>query len=129
MCREKRKSPQGKIWQQEGRKPIMHAVNKRLICDMIHLQHKTFILCSNYTKPCYDRIVHSVVSISNQRLVMPEQSMKCMLGTLQDLEYHTRTYCITLESSVNNNPPITFQGFSKATEQIQLFGCGLTMDY
>ena len=75
-----------------GRKNvIMHADNQQLIYDMIHLQRKPAILCINGSKPCYDRIVHSVASMEMQRLGIPAKPMKCILGMLQDLEHHIRT--------------------------------------
>ena len=75
----------------------MHSVNKQLLYDMIHLQRQPAILCSNDTKYFYDRIVHSVVSMEMQQLGMPEQTMKYMLGMLQDMEHHIRTAYGTLE--------------------------------
>ena len=44
-----------------------------------------------------------------QLLGMPAQPMKCMLGTLQDLEHNTRTEYVTSESFMHNDPPILFQ--------------------
>ena len=41
---------------------------------------------------------------------MPEQTMKFMLGTLQDLEHHIRTAYNTSESSMYNYSTIHFQG-------------------
>ena len=75
----------------------MHAIKKQLLYDVIHLQRKPDILCSNDAKSCYNRILHSVASMYIQRLGMPVQPTQFMLGMLQDLENHTRTAYDTLK--------------------------------
>ena len=44
-----------------------------------------------------------------QLLVMPAQPMKCILGTLQDLEQHIITAYGTAESFIRGDLPIPFQ--------------------
>ena len=110
MCRNRWKCTQGKIRQQEGKKSIMRAVNKKMIYGVIHLQRKHDILCSNDAKSCYDCILHSVASMEMQRLGRQANPMKCMIGILQDLEHQIRTAYVTLESFMHNDPPIPLQG-------------------
>ena len=92
------------------KKSIMEDVNKRLLYDVIYLQRQRAILCSNEAKYCYERIVHSVVSMSIQQMGMTAQPMKFMLGRLQDLEHPIRTAYVTSESSMHNDSPIPLQG-------------------
>lgn len=102
--------PQEQYGSRKGKKAILHAVNKRLLYDIIHLQRRTAILCSNDAKSCYDRIIHSVASMALQRLGLPPQPSKCMLTTIQDLEHHIRTAYGTSSSSMTNWSTIPFQG-------------------
>ena len=73
----------------------MHAVNKKILYNVIHLQQQPDILCGNDAKSCYKHIVHSVVSTAMKLLGIPVQPMKYMLGMLQDMEHHIRTSRIT----------------------------------
>ena len=54
-------------------------------------------------------------------LEMPAQPMECMVGTLQDLEQHTRIAHVTLKSFMHNDPPIPFKGI------LQVNGSGPTV--
>ena len=58
--------PKEKYGIRKGKKSIMHAVKKQLLYNVIHLQRQPYILCSNGSKYCYDRIVHSVSSMEIQ---------------------------------------------------------------
>ena len=87
----------------------MHAVNKRLLYAVIHLQQQHDILCINDARSCYDHIVHQVVTMEMQRLDMPSQLIKFMIVMLQDLEHHTRIAYGTLESSMHNYSLIPFK--------------------
>ena len=69
----------------------MHAVNKQLLYNLIHVQRQPDILCDNDTKSCYDCIVHQVAIMEIKLLFMPAHPMKYMLGIFQDLEHHIRT--------------------------------------
>ena len=87
----------------------MHAVNKQLLYNLIHIQHQPDTLCDNDTKSCYDCIVNQVESMAIQQLFMPAQPMKYMLGIFQDLEHHIRTANGTSRSFIHNHPLIPFQ--------------------
>ena len=110
MCRMRRKYTQGTIRHQEAKKNHYACCQKRLIYDVIHLQRQHAFLFSNDAKSCYNCIVQSVASIAMQWLGMPENPMKCMLQTLEDLEHHIRISYSTSESFMHNDSPITFQG-------------------
>ena len=44
--------------------------------DLVHMQRRPIILCSNDAKSCYDRIIHSIASLAMQRLGLPFSPMK-----------------------------------------------------
>ena len=48
-------------------------------------------LCSNDTKACYDRIVHSIASLAMQRLGMSAEPTISMLRTIQQMDHLIRT--------------------------------------
>ena len=50
------------------KKAVMHAVNKRLFYDVVHMQRQPAALCSNDAQSCYDRIAHFIASLALQRL-------------------------------------------------------------
>ena len=90
-------TPKEKYGRRKENKSIMHAVKKRLLYNMVHLQRQPAILYNNDTKSCYERIVHSVAIMLIKRLGISAQPMECMLGKLQDLEHHTITAYGNLE--------------------------------
>jgi hypothetical protein len=49
------------------------------------------VLCSNYLKSCYDRIVHYIASLCLQRQGLQESEVVCMFSTLQNLEHQICT--------------------------------------
>ena len=50
------------------------SVNNRIMYDLMRQHRHGGILCSNDAKSCYDRIVHSVLSLSLQRLGVPPRT-------------------------------------------------------
>lgn len=72
-------------------KPIEHAVNKRVALDLLRQRRIAGALCTNDLKSCYDRIVHSVASLSLQRQGIQKSEVTAMFSTLQGLEHHIRT--------------------------------------
>jgi hypothetical protein len=59
--------------------------------DLVRQQRRTAALCSNDTKSCYDRVVHSVTSIAMQQQNISDTACICMFTTLQNLEHNVRT--------------------------------------
>ena len=92
--------PREQYGSRKRRKAIHHAVNKRLLYDIVHLQRRPAMLCSNDAKSCYDRIVHSIASLALQRLGMPPQPVTCMLVTIQELQHHICTAFGTSDSTM-----------------------------
>ena len=70
---------------------IDQVYNKRLLCDLNHLQRRLMILYSNDAKLCYDRIVHSIASIVMQRIGMPKLPVIAMFRMIQQAEYFILT--------------------------------------
>lgn len=101
--------PKEQYGSRKGKKAILHAVNKKLLYDNVHLQRKPAILCSNDAKSNYDRILHSIASITCEWLGIPPQPITCMLTTIQELEHHIRTAYGTSTSSMCNLLPIPLQ--------------------
>jgi hypothetical protein len=70
---------------------IVAALNKRLTMDLLRLRRKAGALCSNDAKSCYDRIVHSIGSISMRRMGAPASAVRCMFSTLQQAAHRIST--------------------------------------
>ena len=110
-CAEANKAiPKEQYGSRKNKRAILHAVNKRLLYNIIHLQRKPAMLCSNDARSCYDRIVHSIASMACQRLGLPPEPVTCMLVTIQEMEHHIRSSFGTSESMMSNQLPTPFQG-------------------
>jgi hypothetical protein len=59
--------------------------------DLLCQEKRPGVLCSNYLKSCYDRIVHTVASLILQGIGLQESEIVCMFSTLQNLEHTIRT--------------------------------------
>ena len=70
---------------------IEHGLNKRLTFDLIRQLRIPAALCSNDAKSCYDRIVHSVATLSMRRLGIPEAPILSMFSTIQNMKHYVRT--------------------------------------
>ena len=75
----------------KGKSAIEHALNKRLSYDLIRQRRRPGALCSNDAKSCYDRIIHSIVSLAFQRLGLPKAPVQCMLKCIQHMKHYIRT--------------------------------------
>ena len=67
---------------------IDHSLNKLLTFDLIRQLKREAVLCANDVKSCYDRIVHSIESLSMPRVGAPIEPIICMFTTIQRLEHH-----------------------------------------
>ena len=95
----------------KGHSSIDHAVNKRLSYDLMRLFRSPGALCSNDAKSCYDRILHSITSLSMRRLGIPEPPIDCMLTCIQKMEHFIRTtHGDSDHAYSSNHTPIPFQG-------------------
>ena len=70
---------------------IEHCVNKRLTFDLWRQKKRPGALCANDAKSCYDRITHSVASLSMQRAGVPPGPIISMFSTIQQMSHHIRT--------------------------------------
>ena len=62
------------------------SVNNRVMYDIMCQHRHGGVMCSNDTKSCYDRIVHSVLSLSLQWLGVPTAPIQSiMLTTIQKM--------------------------------------------
>ena len=59
------------------------ATNKVLTMDLLCLHRQAGALCSNDAKSCYDRVVHSIASLSMRRLGAPPSAVQSLMTTLQ----------------------------------------------
>jgi hypothetical protein len=75
----------------KGKAAIEQCLNKRLTFDLARQLKRPLAMCSNDAKSCYDRIVHSVASLSMRRMGVEAQPIICMFTTIQNLEHYIRT--------------------------------------
>ena len=64
---------------------------KTLYYDTLRIKRQDGYLCSNDAKACYDRITHSIASLSLQRVGLPIEPILSMFTTLQNMRHHIRT--------------------------------------
>ena len=67
------------------------SVNNRLMYDLMCQTHQGSIVCANDAKLCYNRIMHSVLSLSLQRLGVPSAPIQSMLTTIQKMQHWIKT--------------------------------------
>jgi hypothetical protein len=67
------------------------ALNAKLVNDIFYQTKCTGVVCSNDAQSCFDRIIHSVCSLSLQRLGMPLAPIISKLTTLQNLTHFVWT--------------------------------------
>ena len=95
----------------KGKRAIDHALNKRLLYDIIRQSRKPGALCSNDAKSCYDRVLHSITMLAFRRLGFPIPPVECMLRCIQDMKHHIRTtFGDSSTSFTISQAAIPFQG-------------------
>ena len=67
------------------------ALNKRLTFDILRQMKLSAGICSCDLKSCYDRIVHSFVSLEMQRSGSPAAAVESMFTTIHKLKHVVRT--------------------------------------
>ena len=67
------------------------AVNRRLSLDLFRLRRCNGAIAGVDATQCYDRIVHSLVSMLAQNEGAPLSTMRTMLSALQNMNYYLRT--------------------------------------
>ena len=86
----------------KGKRSIDHVLNKRLTYDLMRFSRRPGALCSNDAKSCYDRVLHSIVSIAFRRLGFPTPPIDCMIKCIQQMKYYIRTTFGTSSASFSS---------------------------
>ena len=68
-----------------------HALNKRLLLDILRLQRRSGVVCANDAKSCYDRILHFAAYVSLRRAGLTRQATTSMLTPIKHLLHRIRT--------------------------------------
>ncbi len=74
-----------------GRKSIDHALNKRLLFDIVRYEKYSLAIGSCDLKSNYDRIGHVPSVLASQRLGIPKEPMISMFRGVQEMKHTTRT--------------------------------------
>ena len=90
---------------------IDQALHKHLSYDIIRQTKLPAALCSNDAKSCYDRVLHSIVSLAYRRLGVPNPPVQCMLDSIQNMKHHIRTsHGVSTITLSKTNTLLPFQG-------------------
>ena len=68
-----------------------HALNKRLMIDVLRLQRRPGVICANDAKACYDRILHFAAYISLRKTGLTKPAVISMLEPIRRLTHKIRT--------------------------------------
>ena len=60
----------------KNKRAIDHAINKRLMFDIIRMTRRPAAIYASDAKSCFDRIVHSVAMLAYRRLGVPSPPVK-----------------------------------------------------
>jgi hypothetical protein len=74
-----------------GKKSIDHALNRRLVFDIVRYLKISLAMTSCDLKSCYDRIAHTPAFLALRRMGIPKEVIFSMLETIQNAEFVTRT--------------------------------------
>ena len=91
-------------------KAIDAVLNKRLALDNIRLQKRPAAILSSDAANFYDRMVHSFISLSVQRLGLPLSIILALLRPLQECRHFTRTAYGDTSQFYGGKQDIPFQG-------------------
>ena len=75
-------------YSQPGHSAIDHALNCRLTFDHNAFQRSSFALTCSNLKSCYDRVVHTAVSLALQKLGLPIEFIIGMLDSIQHMVHN-----------------------------------------
>ncbi len=75
----------------KGHQAIDVAVNRAITWDLLRQKRHAGSIASVDAQTCYDRIAHSIASLSSQRLAVSVETMICLLSTLQLMKFFLRT--------------------------------------
>ena len=74
-----------------NRRAIDQALNRRLMFDYFAMLKRPFSMTSCDLAGCYDRVVHSAISLALQRVGISKANIASMCGTLQNMIHVVRT--------------------------------------
>ena len=80
---------------------IEHVLNKKLCMDILRQTKTPGIIAPTDLKSCYDRISHSIASLSMRRQGVSKSEVKCMLLPLQ---YSKRLLFVAQIGLINQIP-------------------------
>jgi hypothetical protein len=89
---------------------IATSLDNRLVHDIHRQQRLAGASASVDAAQCYDRMVHSFVSLVCQHLGMPQATIMAMLTTIQEMQFHLRTSFGDSNTFYGGKLPIPFQG-------------------
>jgi len=75
----------------KSKSAIDHALNKRLVLDIIRQTKTPAIYCANDAKSCYDRILLMVAYLTMRKFGSAEMAAKCAVSGLIQMEHRVRT--------------------------------------
>ena len=75
----------------KGKSACDQALHKTLTYDIMRQSKRPGALCSNDAKSCYDRILHSIVSLAYRRLGVAQPPVQCMVESIQNMNHHIKT--------------------------------------
>ena len=68
-----------------------HALNKRIVLDIIRAQRRPAVICANDAKACYDRILHFAAYVSLRKAGLTKEATISMLEPIRRLTHRIRT--------------------------------------
>jgi hypothetical protein len=92
------------------RQAIETSLNTKLVCDIHRQKRLPGANASVDASQCYDRMVHSFVSLMCQSIGMPRATIISMLTTIQEMQFHLRTAYGDSQSHYGGKQQIPFQG-------------------
>ena len=85
-------------------------LDKKLTLDNIRFAHRPASVASTDAANCYDRMLHSFISISAQRLCVPLAILLALLRSLQESQYYIRTAYGDSDKSYGGRSDVPYQG-------------------
>ena len=97
----------------KGRRATQAVLTKRLLLDNLRLERRPGAVLSTDIANCYDRMVHSYVSLCGQRLGVSLPVMIALLTPLQESRHYVRTAYGDSNSYYGGKRTIPYQGLGQ----------------
>ena len=68
-----------------------HALNKRILLDILRTQKRPGVICANDAKACYDRILHFAAYVSLRKAGLTQEAATSMINPIRQLTHTIRT--------------------------------------